>query len=244
MKKGDLFVFFSNNYNSRFFEKEENMRLTFRQILKGFVLFVFLLSLGSPILTQPGVPQLEGIEEMYRFALDQLPRILEFIPMNEEEKYGFKSREEFKIADLGIPYQEYSLDKDMPTGYWRIPVTVNNENRALLRLKKQNGKWVFSGFGAARLATELGFFENHIAATKPSWGRIVRDFEMNCDYLQFEPGSEAKLEGVIHPMESAARIMLRSRDSIDKRGYTVTEIKEFRLQLKRMPRGTTPGKAK
>jgi hypothetical protein len=164
--------------------------------------------------------------------------------VNEEEKYGFKSRKEFKTAGLGIPYQEYSLDRDMPTGYWRMPVTVNNENRALLRLEKQNGKWTFSGFGAARLATELGFFEKHLVTTRPSWGRIVRDFEMQCDYIQFEPGSEDKLEGVIHPLESAARIMLRSRDSIDKRGYTVTEIKEFRLQLKQMPRGNAPGKAK
>lgn len=219
-------------------------RLSFKGILKVFVLIGLMLWIGSSISAQPAIPQLKGMKEMYRFAFDQLPRILESIPINEEEKYGFKSREEFKIADLGTPYQEYSLDKDIPTGYWRIPVTMNNENRALIRLKKQNDKWVFAGFGAVRLATELNFFEKHIAVTKPSWGRIVRDFEMSCDYLQFEPGSMSKLEGVIHPMESAARIMLQLRDSIDKHGYTITEIKELRMQLKRIPRGKTPAKEK
>jgi hypothetical protein len=220
------------------------MRPAFKQITERFVMFVLLLSLGSPIFIHPAILQLKGMQEMYRFAHEQLPRILEFIPINGEEKYGFKSRKEFKKADLGIPYQEYSLDKDMPTDYWRIPVTVNNENRALLRLKKRNGKWVLAGFGAVRLATELGFFEKSIATSKPSWGRIVRDFEMHCDYLQFEPNSEVKLDGVIHPMESAARIMLRSRDSINKRGYTVREIKEFHIRLKQMHRGKTPGKTK
>lgn len=210
------------------------MRLSFKGILKVFVLSGFMLCTGSPVFTQPVVPQLKGIQDMYRFAHEQLPRLLGSISINEEEKYGFKSREEFNIAVLGIPYQEYSLDKDMPTGHWRIPVTVNNENRALISLKKK-GKWVLAGFGDTRLATELGFFEKHIATTKPSWGRIVRDFEMNCDHLQFEPESEAKLEGLLHPLESAARIMLRSCDSINKQGYKVSEIKEFRLQSREIP---------
>jgi hypothetical protein len=194
------------------------------------LVFVLMLSFISPVFSQSAMPKLRGMKEMYRFALDELPRALESIPMNEEEKYGFTSREEFKFADLGIPYQEYSLDQDMPTGYWRIPVTVNSENRMLLRLKKQDKKWVFVGLGAPRLATELGFFENSVAAVRPCWGRIVRDFEMDCDYLQFEPEAPAQLKGFIHPLESAARIMLRSRDSIDKQGYRVSEIREFRVR--------------
>jgi hypothetical protein len=229
---------------------EEKMKPGLQQILKiSGVLFILSFFCGF-VLGQPGngnqvsIDKLYsfGLEEMYRFVLDQLPRLLESIPINEEEKHGFKSREEFKIAVPGIPYQEYSLDKDMPTGYWIIPVTVTNENRVLMRLKKQKDKWEFAGFGATRLATELGFFETHAATGKPSWGRIVRDFEMNCDYLQFEPGSAAKLEGLMHPLESAARILLRLHDSIDKKGYKVSEIKEFRLQLREIPGEKNPGK--
>lgn len=192
---------------------------------------MFLLFSVHSVFTQPTGEPLNGFDEMNRFAKSQLSRVLEFIPVDEEGKYGFKSRAEFKIAALGIPYQEYSLDLDKPTGYWRIPVTVNNENRALMTIKKQNGQWMFSHFGAARLATELSFFEKHRANSVPAWGRIVRDFEMSCDYLQFDPQNQTKLGGLIHPMESAARIMLRSQGSIDTQGYTIPQVREFRFKM-------------
>lgn len=220
------------------------MRLLKNQVFKGFVLFAICIWFGGPLFTQPGVPQVKNMEAMYSSISAQLPRILEYIPANEEDKYGFKSREEFRIAALGLPYQEYSLDKDIPTGYWRVPVTVANENRALLRLKMQNGQWTFDGLGAARLARELGFLEKFITDGKPAWGRIVRDFEMQCDYIQYNPPSESTLSGYIYPMESAARILLRSHVSIEKRGFSVTEIKEFRFNSLQLPEEYAPAEAK
>jgi len=220
------------------------MRLSKNQVFKVFVLFVICLWFGGPLFTQPGAPPLKNMEEMYGSISAQLPGILEYIPANEEDKYGFKNREEFSIAALGLPYQEYSLDKDTPTGYWRVPVTVADENRALLRLKMQNGQWTFDGLGASRLAKELGFLEKFIAGDKPAWGRIVRDFEMQCDYIQYNPLSESKLSGYIYPMESAARILLRSNISIEKRGFPVTQIREFRMNLLLSPGEYAPAEAK
>ncbi|MCU0287089.1 MAG: hypothetical protein MUF15_11935 [Acidobacteria bacterium] len=207
------------------------MRLHKNQVFKVFVLSVICLWFCGPLFTQPGVPQSKNLEEMYNFVSAQLPAILANIPANEEDKFGFKNREEFRLASLGLPYQEYSLDKDTPTGYWRVPVTVSNENRALLRLKMQNGQWTFDGLGAAVLARELGFMEKFSAGDKPAWGRIARDFEMQCDYVQYNPTSESTLSGYIYPLESAARLLLRANISIEKRGFHVTEIRAFRSKF-------------
>ncbi len=206
----------------------------FNQVFKMFVLFCFLFSLSGPFFAQ-SAPVRSQTEAMVRFAKGELPRILEHIPADREANYGFNNRDEFKRAGLGIPYQEFSLDDEAPTGYWRVPVIVDGENRALLRLKEIDGQWTFYGFGAARLAMELGFFENSIAKSKPTWGRIVRDFKMQCDYVQFEPKDLFKLDGSIYPMESAAKFLLRSLPKIDSRGYPVEEIREIRSSfLKRV----------
>ncbi len=207
------------------------MTFKFSQMFKTIVLFCFIFMLGLPIfsVTRSADVSVDSITaDMYRFAQNELPGILEQIPVSHEKKYGFSNREEFKKVKLGIPYQEFSLDEEVPTGYWRLPVTIDGENRALLRLKAVDGEWTFSGFGAARLARELGFFENNYTKSKPSWGRIVRDFTMQCDYVQFEPKDLSRLGNLLHPMESAAKLMLRTSSAIDSRGYPVQKIRAFR----------------
>lgn len=224
------------------------MRFKRNQMFQMFVLFCFLFSLSLPFFAQSApVPVSPLTEAMVLFAKSELPRILEHIPADREENYGFNNRDEFKRAGLGVPYQEFSLEDEAPTGYWRVPVTVDGENRALVRLKEVNGQWTFSGFGAARLAMELGFFENNIAKSKPTWGRIVRDFKMQCDYVQYEPKDLYKLDGSLYPMESAAKFLLRTLPTIDSHGYPVQEIKDIRSSfIKRLSSAgdEVPGRAK
>jgi hypothetical protein len=205
-------------------------------MLKITVLLCFLSLLSHPAFAGTSASNPPGMEAMYTFANSQLPRILEFMPVDREHNYGFNHREEFKRARLGIPYQEYSLDSELPTGYWRIPVTVDGENRALLRLIKENGKWTFAGFGGATLAGELGYFERSFGVTKPVSGRIVRDFKMQCDYVQFNQKTGAKLEGLLYPMESASRVLHRLSGGTAARSYTLEKIKELRSGIRRLPR--------
>ncbi len=178
-----------------------------------------------------------SIEKMYAFALKELPQILEFMPLNNEDRYGFNNRDEFKRARLGIPYQEYSMQTEEPTGYWRVPVTVDGENRALLRLTRVDGEWKFAGFGGAGLAMELGALEREEGRAKPSGGRIIRDFEMSCDYVQFDRAPGSKPEGLVIPMESAARVLLDLgvADSIGADGLPLWKIKECRSMVLRPP---------
>jgi hypothetical protein len=210
-------------------------------MLKITVLLCFLSLLSHPAFAGASASNPPGIEDMYTFANNQLPSILAFIPVDREHDYGFLNREEFHRASLGIPYQEYSLDSELPTGYWRIPVTVDGENRALLRLIKDNGKWTFSGFGAAILANELGYFERSFGVTGPVSGRIVRDFKMQCDYVQFNQETGAKLAGLLYPMESASRVLHRLSGETAAPSYTLDEIRELRSGIRRLPGKDNPG---
>lgn len=183
------------------------------------------------------LPYEEGdIEAMKQFADIRLMEILDNVPMGREKDFGFMNRSEFKKTTLGIPYQEYDFEKEEPTGYWRIPVTVDGENRALIRLKKTGGGWSFSGFGGAGLARELGGYEDDLVrkGTKPRTGRIVRDFSLFCDYIQFDQMPGAPLSGKIFPLQSAARIILMSGTdkSVSRRGYNLSKIKEMRSKVK------------
>lgn len=210
------------------------MKHNFNPMLKITVLLCFLSLLSHPAFAGTSAANPPGMAEMYAFANSQLPRILAFIPVDREHNYGFNHREEFKRASLGIPYQEYSLDLELPTGCWRIPVTVDGENRALIRLVKENGKWTFSGFGAALLAGELGYFERGFGQTKPVSGRLVRDFDMQCDYVQFNQKTGAKLEGLLYPLKSASRVLHRLAGGTAAHSYTLEEIRELRSGIRRL----------
>jgi hypothetical protein len=179
----------------------------------------------------------DDLSAMTEYANNNLLDILNDIPMGEEERYGFQSRAELTQATLGIPYQEYDLEKEQPTGYWRIPVTVGGENRAMMRLKNTAEGWRFSGLGGAELARNLGDHETNMIShgNRPSTGRIVRDYSMRCDYVQFDQQQDAKLSGTVYPLWSASRFVSTfgindSSAVVDYSGYELAAIKEMRLR--------------
>jgi hypothetical protein len=144
-----------------------------------------------------------------------------------------------------MPYQEYDLEQEQPTGYWRIPVMVNGENRSLLRLKSTADEWVFSGLGGAELARNLGDHENNMVrqGNRLGTGRIVRDYSMRCDYVQFNQKQGEKLSGTVYPLWSAARFIsafgANGRAAVeDYEAYDLGKIKEMRLKARKM-RGET-----
>jgi hypothetical protein len=181
------------------------------------------------------------IQAMTQYANDNLMKILNSIPEGEEEHYGFYNRNELEQTALGIPYQEYDLEKEQPTGYWRIPVMVDGENRSLLRLKNTAEGLKFSGLGGAELARNLGDHENNMVTQGKSLGtgRIVRDYSMRCDYVQFNQKQGAKLSGTVYPLWSATRFISAFGDNgraavEDYAGYDLNSIKEMRLKAREM----------
>lgn len=207
----------------------------FKQILK-MTLLLFVFSLFSSAVFGQAVDR-QPIERMYIFAGSTLQKILNYIPVNKESDYGFSNRDEFKKAGLGIPYQEYEMSTGFPTGYWRVAVTVDGENRALLRLFQVDSQWQFAGFGGAKLARELAEFEKVVGKGKPVSGRIIRDFRMYCDFVQFDRQPGKQLDGLLYPLESAARVLLNAgvATTLGYEGYPVEKIRELRAAFKKAP---------
>jgi hypothetical protein len=168
---------------------------------------------------------------LYETAAKELTAILEKMPVGDEAAYGFNSRSEFAGARLGIPYQEYSLHTQKPTGYWRIPVTVKGHNRALVRYALEDGVWQWKGFGAAGLARELGEMENW-QSEKPLSGKIVRDYKLACDYVQFNIESEDMIGGNFIPTANAKKFMeFLIGPTSEGEAYGLSRIQELRSKF-------------
>jgi hypothetical protein len=179
-----------------------------------------------------------------QFASSQLSGVLKNIPLGEEAGYGFRNRLELEEASLGIPYQEYDMDKETPTGYWRVPVKVGGENRALLRLQGTPDGWVFAGLGGADLARNLGEEETKMsgAGQTPKKGRIIRDFSLRSDYVQFDQKSGGAMSGTAYPLKSGAQFISdyeaahlsgngRGASSDSYGGYDLNSIRQMRLKI-------------
>lgn len=200
------------------------------------VLFVStFLYAGGWVYADASIINRDSKSALYETAVKELPAILNRMPVGDEAAFGFSSRSEFARAGLGIPYQEYSILTKKPTGFWRIPVTVNGENRALVRYAQEDGIWKWKGFGAARLARELGEMENR-QSQKPFSGKILRDYKLTCDYIQFNIESENTVAGSFIPTASAKKFMdYLSGPTSETEAYGLSHIQQLRstfLELK------------
>jgi hypothetical protein len=207
-----------------------------------FLLFVSALLLaGGWVYADKSIISRDSKSSLYKTAASELPAILAKMPVGDEAAYGFNSRSEFAGAGLGIPYQEYSMLTKKPTGYWRIPVTVNAENRALVRYVLEDGVWQWKGFGAAGLARELGEMEN-LQSEKPLSGKIVRDYKLTCDYIQFNIESESALKGSFIPTANAKKyIGFLLGSTGEKEIFGLSRIEQLRSTLLELRGDTQEG---
>jgi hypothetical protein len=209
-----------------------------------FVLFVSALLLASGwVYADKPIISRHSKSTLYATAASELPEILAKMPTGDEAAYGFNSRSEFAGAGLGIPYQEYSIQTKEPTGYWRIPVTVNGENRALVRYALEDGVWQWKGFGAAGLARELGEMENG-QSKKPLSGKILRDYKLTCDYIQFNIESNNTLRGKFIPTANAKRFMeFLSGPASETKEYGLSRIQRLRSTFLKSSGDTQEGES-
>ena len=164
-------------------------------------------------------------QEMMKDAGNQLKVWLNKIPGGSEQKYGFNNREEFPLATLGKPCQVFSLTGDFfkeelrpgknyleTTGEWRIPVMVNQENRAVLTLVKKKNKWKVVSLGARVLARELQELEKYPGLGQSENLRMLRVYQLQSDFLlEGDPFSSA-VEITVYPMHSAVLNMQKIRE--------------------------------
>jgi hypothetical protein len=149
---------------------------------------------------------------------------LEMIPAGKEPLYGFNNRDEFAKVKLGKPYQFMTLSKDfftdptlknkdyiIPSGNWRVPLIVGNENRALLTVSDFEGSWKVVGLGATSLARELGVFEKE-HPSKNRYGKILRIYQNVSDYVLLPSNDDSEAMDLI-PLKSAKNALAENGQS-------------------------------
>lgn len=180
--------------------------------MKKIFLFLFILCM----IVTGSTGQTANREKMIKEAMNELPVWLQKIPGGNESGYGFTNRDEFSLATLGKPYEVFTLTNDFfreeiqtgknyleTTGEWRIPVMVNQENRAIITIFKKENKWEIVELGARGLARELQEFERYPELTKNNGLRLLRVYQLQSDFLFADDPSLSSGEITVFPMHSA-----------------------------------------
>jgi hypothetical protein len=123
----------------------------------------------------------------------QIHAFLNTIPDGTERELGFKQRDEFSLAEVGMPYEMFQLSEageTAPLDYWRVPVVVDDHYRAMLDVRQLTAGWTVVGVGAAQLARELQFHEQgraKLAADATIRSRaILRVFALTSDIAAYD----------------------------------------------------------
>jgi hypothetical protein len=155
------------------------------------IFFVLILLISISLL----FAQSNKIEIISVVANNELSDYLNKIPLGQENMFGFHNRGEFSKAEIGIPYEMFTLNNEffnneniinnkdyiVSTNIWRVPIIVGNQYRALLTVSMVNREWNVVKIGAKGLAEELDFFnKNHPAINEL---KILRVFQLKSDFI-------------------------------------------------------------
>lgn len=145
--------------------------------------------------------------DIKRTAKEGLPEFLNNIPEGFETQYGFTSRNEFLIADIGNVYEVYTISTDFlnmpgadiklfvkPLEQYRVEVIVNNEIKTFITVSKINDKYKVVDLGGAELSKEFGRILKDVGDVNPR--RIIfRLFQVECDFLATTSSFENAMTG-------------------------------------------------
>ncbi|MFZ4725156.1 MAG: hypothetical protein ACOYMD_06880 [Paludibacter sp.] len=164
------------------------------------LLFLFFLFFTS-CLTQKETAQKKEIYKVVQTAKKELPQILEKIPAGSEQSYGFESKDEFQNSKVGKPFRFFTIKNNQlaDTSPYTLPITVDNQFRALATVEYINDTLHIVDFGSNVLAKEIQSVCND--NKQLNFIGILRVYEIYSDFLmvdskgqnQFIPLTSAKL---------------------------------------------------
>lgn len=116
------------------------------------------LSLGLPLWAQAQEAPLPiSPIEARNLASDNLSRVLEWLPPDHLEQYGFSDKDNFSAISIGMPLYASSFtdesviagsDAGMQTNLVQLPLILNGTARCFIYLSpNEEGRWVASGLG-------------------------------------------------------------------------------------------------
>lgn len=87
-----------------------------------------------------------------------LASYLNAIPVGREKDFGFNSRDEFPLSELGRPFGVFNVEGGLSVtflGYWVVPILIGGQARAMLDIRLGDGGYFIGGFGSATFAPIL-----------------------------------------------------------------------------------------
>jgi len=159
-------------------------------------------------------------DEVVQITQKELPQILKKIPLGYEENYGFHNREELQNALAGKPFNCYSLiDNELKsTSTFRIPITVEQEFRALATVEYIKDTLHVVDFGANVLAKEIQAVCNE--NSNMVFLGILRIYSINSDFLVMTEGQQ----DFFIPLTSAKMYLKNNNFSSIEKYYTKDQI--------------------
>lgn len=122
--------------------------------------------------------ELLKISEIKKVAKNYYKIYLEKIPEGQEEFFGFLTRKEFDLVDIGDPYKIYKLTNEFcladsienpnlisETDNWEVPLHINGNIRCLLHIVNINNSYNIIGIGQSIVANEINMLKDKNFAT-------------------------------------------------------------------------------
>ncbi|CAN5416570.1 hypothetical protein BH09BAC5_BH09BAC5_14040 [soil metagenome] len=169
-------------------------------------------------------------------ATAQLQKALQMIPVGQETSFGFSSRSEFSTASVDEVFHTISLTQEfyqdenvLDKNYillqseWRVPVTVQGENRVLLTIFHDGNALNVVDIGGVGLAKELQQISSGQIDTQKY---ILRIYPLAVDFAVFVPIGKTIADGNYYPMQSALMGITGIKNSVMSQKEVLEIVKE------------------
>jgi hypothetical protein len=155
-----------------------------------------------------------------QIAIKELPGTLGMIPVGKEQLYGFKDRDEFQEAKIDEPFDFFSIQNNNLTksSTVMVPVTVDNEYRALVSIDSVRGSQHIVDFGAEGLAKEIQQLKNE--NPNYTFEGLLRIYSISADFLILSD----KSGNYYFPLTSARTYIISTGITKTEKYYTYNQV--------------------
>ena len=195
-----------------------------------FISCLLLLSslFFTSCLNQKETAQKKEIFKVVQTAKKELPQVLEKIPAGYEQSYGFESKDEFLNSKVGKPFRFFTIKNNQltDTSPYTLPITVDNQFRALATVEYINDTLHIVDFGSNVLAKEIQTVCNENKQLR--FTGILRVYEIYSDFLMVN----SKGQNQFIPLTSAKLFLKNNINKPIQRYYNETQIINFLKTVK------------
>jgi hypothetical protein len=175
------------------------------------------LSLGLPLWAQAQEAPLPiSPMEARNLASVNLSRVLEWLPPDHLEQYGFSDKDNFAAISIGLPLYASSFtdesviagaDAGMQTQVVQLPLILEGTARCFIYLSRnEEGRWVASGLGGHNEARTWNSLFTGKEAQRTDHLSMLHIPQNNADYL-WQPAAKAWQNVSVGPAQHQGEVL-------------------------------------